>query len=150
MGLGVRKLASVVFGAVMLAAGGCGGRAPDTGRTEPDRTAAPRASAAACTGTRSFPHASGRFPAGSECATIDDRWATVADADRACARDEDCQVVTGVCFAAALSARAAGDPRFHDTPCPDPAGGMCPEPAAPPRAACDQGCCVVVQPEPGW
>lgn len=114
---------------------------PQTGRTAVDTPAHTR-----CTGEASFSHPRGRYAPGDACHELDERWASLGDVERACTTDADCTRVSGPCFDAALSVRAARDPRWSRPPCSDPLGGECPEPDPGARAACYQGCCVVMPP----
>ncbi|MCC7441726.1 MAG: hypothetical protein IT285_08835 [Bdellovibrionales bacterium] len=97
-----------------------------------------------CRGEASFAAPRNLFPPGSECHALGKNWEALRPTDRFCERDSDCVLARGTCFEAALSKRAARDPRWSKPPCPDPEGGMCP-PSPESRATCLQGCCVAVR-----
>jgi len=77
------------------------------------------------------------------CQQLDELWASMPAADLACTRDDDCTVLTSVCFHHEV-ARARAAPyravvaRWGGV-CLDPAGGMCPPSQAMPR--CRAGRC---------
>lgn len=74
------------------------------------------------------------------CVAGSARWSHVPAADRGCATDADCTVVSAdTCFHLVVSAKAASA-YSAEHPCVHPAAGMCPPTAM--VAVCETGCCV--------